>query len=263
MNNCLQCNTPVLNKYCSKSCQLKYQAFKKSGNIISFLVNCCKCKKSFEVKEHELKHPEKEKYHCSRSCANKKIHSEETKKKISNALEKPAIVIDKICKNCNNIFSVKTKRVNKIRSYCSDSCRVQSEITLLKSANHFSKMGKNSAASRVKRSKNEIHFYNLCCSYFDEVLHNECMFNGWDADIILPKQKIAIMWNGPWHYRKITKEHSLLQVQNRDDIKIKEIISLNYTPYIIRDNGSEDKQFVKDMFERFLKECAHLDSNQG
>ena len=32
------------------------------------------------------------------------------------------------------------------------------------------------------------------------------IFNGWDADIILTDLKIAILWNGKWHYEKLTKK---------------------------------------------------------
>ena len=49
------------------------------------------------------------------------------------------------------------------------------------------------------------------------------MFNGWDADIVIEDIKTAVLWNGIWHYKKITKKHSVAQVQNRDKIKIDEI----------------------------------------
>ena len=38
------------------------------------------------------------------------------------------------------------------------------------------------------------------------------MFNGWDADIILPDYKIAILYNGKWHYEEISKQVSLIQI---------------------------------------------------
>lgn len=51
------------------------------------------------------------------------------------------------------------------------------------------------------------------------------MFNGWDADIIIPNIKVAVLWNGKWHYEQIKKGHSVKQVQNRDKIKLKEIVA--------------------------------------
>lgn len=85
---------------------------------------------------------------------------------------------------------------------------------------------------------------------FKSVLCNKKIFNGWDADIIINDFKLAVLWNGIWHYKKIAKKHSLLQVENRDKIKLKEIINCGYTPYIIKDMGKENKQFVLNEFEK-------------
>ena len=105
----------------------------------------------------------------------------------------------------------------------------------------------------LRRSKNEIEFCKLCEEYFDNVKHNESIFNGWDADIIIEDIKFAVLWNGPWHYKQITKSHSVKQTQNRDKIKIKEIKESGWTPYIIKDIGKANKDFVKEKFDEFLK----------
>lgn len=105
----------------------------------------------------------------------------------------------------------------------------------------------------LRRSKNEIEFCKLCEEYFDNVKHNECIFNGWDADIIIEDIKFAVLWNGPWHYKQITKSHSVKQIQNRDKIKVKEIEECGWTPYIIKDMGKANKDFVKEKFDEFLK----------
>ena len=80
------------------------------------------------------------------------------------------------------------------------------------------------------------------------------MFNGWDADVIIPSIKVAVMWNGVWHYKKITEAHSVKQVQNRDRIKIKEIIKAGFTPYVIKDRGKHNPEFVNQEFDKFIKE---------
>ena len=105
----------------------------------------------------------------------------------------------------------------------------------------------------LRRSKNEIEFCKLCEEYFDNVKHNESIFNGWDADIIIEDIKFAVLWNGPWHYKQITKSHSVKQIQNRDKIKMKEIEECGWTPYIIKDMGKANKDFVKEKFDEFLK----------
>ena len=125
--------------------------------------------------------------------------------------------------------------------------------------NRFRINGRNSANKQAvsRRSKNEIHFANLCSEYFKEVKYNDPVFNGWDADVIIEDFKIAVLWNGKWHYEKITKKHSVEQVQNRDKIKIKEIEKCGYKAYIIKDLGNrqanKNESFVKSEFENFVK----------
>lgn len=107
------------------------------------------------------------------------------------------------------------------------------------------------AQSKKRRSKNEILFYSLCKNEYNNVLSNEAIFNGWDADVILPEYNVAVLWNGPWHYKKITKSHSVEQVQNRDKIKEDEIKKAGYTAYIIKDMGKYNPEFVRTQFELF------------
>jgi len=106
------------------------------------------------------------------------------------------------------------------------------------------KGGRKSVLSQNRRSKNENYFSELCCSFFNNVRLNEPIFNGWDADVILDNYKLAILWNGNWHHKQIGIKHSLSQVQNRDILKIKEIIKFGYTPYTINDYGKYNKEFV-------------------
>lgn len=64
----------------------------------------------------------------------------------------------------------------------------------------------------------------------------------------------------PWHYKKITKDYSVEQVQNRDRIKIKEIINCGYTPYIIVAQGKCNQSFVVNEFEKFLSTLSNNSS---
>ena len=82
--------------------------------------------------------------------------------------------------------------------------------------------------------------------------NNLHIFNGWDSDVIIEDLKLAVLWNGKWHYEKITKKHSVEQVQNRDRIKQEEIVKAGYNFYIIKDMGKADNQFVKKKFEEML-----------
>ena len=68
---------------------------------------------------------------------------------------------------------------------------------------------------------------------------------------------MAILWNGNWHHKKLSEKHSILQVQNRDRIKIKEIVEMGYEPYIINDYGKYNKEFVEKEYEK-LKDKVFL-----
>ena len=113
------------------------------------------------------------------------------------------------------------------------------------------KAGQQSAAKQSRRSKNENYFSELISNYF-EITTNEPFFNGWDADVIIHSEKVAILWNGIWHYKQISKQQSLQQVQTRDKIKIDVIEKMGYTPYIIKDMGKYNKKFVEQEFEIFM-----------
>ena len=115
------------------------------------------------------------------------------------------------------------------------------------------KGGQKSAAKQFvsRRSKNEVMFAELCATRF-EIATNLQMFEGWDADVIIPVLKVAVLWNGPWHYKQISKRSSLLQIQNRDKLKLNAIIRCGYVPYIIKDMGKHNPVFVKDQFNIFI-----------
>ena len=117
------------------------------------------------------------------------------------------------------------------------------------------KTGLAFAAARQTRGKNEIHFAKLCIEYFgeDKVLCNQPIFNGWDADVIIPHLKIVVLWNGVHHYKTVYKEQSLSQVQNRDKIKLDQIAKHGYTAYTIKDMGKVKPEFVKQEFMKFLE----------
>ena len=61
------------------------------------------------------------------------------------------------------------------------------------------------------------------------------------------------LWNGNWHHKKVTKKHSLKQVQNRDKIKLKEVANAGFLSYVINDYGSYNQDFVQEEFEKFVQ----------
>lgn len=281
-------------KYCGKECKSKmslvkheqyciknpnhlsrevFKIFGEKGNKIlkekripktkiKYDLICERCGKHYSLDLYECDYlAGRYSKHCSRSCANVRSHSEETKHKQSQSVLQNAIqhrCKDRICKCCGSVYKhYKYNGSSKI--FCSEKCSKYykehyrdflSEDALRKISENGRKVCNNQF--NLKRSKAEIYFYELCKSKFDNVLSNQLMFNGWDADIILPDYKIAILYNGPWHYIQISKKVSLSQIQNRDKIKIEEIKKCGYIPYIIKDEGSFNKEFVEKQFKIFI-----------
>lgn len=227
--------------FCSEFCR-------KEGldNYRHKSIECLECGNSFFPKERTSKF-------CSLSCSaiynnKRRIRKKKEKKIFKNKKEKlpkaKKVRLLKIfkCKKCGKEFESFEKRLT-----CSSDC-----ASYLKNIG-ARKGGLKSAEvqSKERRSKNEKLFAELCKNDFSNVLTNEPIFNGWDADVILMNEKIAVLWNGKWHYEEIKKKGSLKQIQNRDKIKISEIVKAGYKPYIIKDMGKYNPSFVIEEYEKF------------
>ncbi len=251
MNKCLNCDSLVINKYCGVSCQNRYmgsiRADIKYGMVKEFKVKCNCCGYETKINEREKLFPQKEKYFCSRSCANTKKHTQETKDKISIGVRLTKKINLEFCSYCKKEFNKKRKHQHLCSRSCASSWR-NTELGIGRMAG----LASVKSQSKNRRSKNEIYFSQLCEQRFKSVKLNEPMFNGWDADVIIEDIKVAVLWNGKWHYEKIKDKHSVEQVQNRDRIKIKEIANKGYKSYIIKDMGKYNKEFVEKEFNNFL-----------
>lgn len=233
--------------FCSKKCRLTNQhAYRHISR------QCKECGKNFYPKEQSSKF-------CSLSCAAKynnknRTHRDESKSKISQSLKKWNSVnrqtqehndkeIELTCQRCGKKFL----SPNKNKKFCSQECR----LIAFTNGGRIGGLKSVERQAQTKRSKNEILFASLCKEIFPDTICNVSMFNGWDADVIIPSKRTAVLWNGKWHYEKIKKNHSVEQVQNRDNIKITEIENAGYTPYIVKDMGKYNEKFVLEEFEKF------------
>lgn len=226
---CLNCNKVFdklkselsKNNFCSCSCSVSYSnRFRKSFNI---LVTCTSC----SIQESARYNVNKKNFKCN-SC----------RKHL--ALLKRITSIQ--CSRCSKHFSG-----YKRRKYCNECLFLVQQESGIKSI---------IVQKEVRRSKNEILFYDLCLKEFVNVTNNDNIFSGWDADVLLHDVKVAVLWNGPWHYVYCGGKHRLKQVQSRDIIKLQKIKESGWTSYIIKDydnssNGKFSKEFVEQEFLKF------------
>jgi len=186
---------------------------------------------------------------CSRKCAGLS-RSMENNKLYPNKKPKRERVSTKCSwENCENIIERVKDNEEKLR-FCSNSCHIKWQN---KHQNLCQRGGRATRDLEIRRSKNEIAFADLCKKFFKNVRTNEAIFNGWDADVIIDDLKIAVLWNGVWHYQKITRNHSVKQTKQRDCLKIIEIEKMGYIPYVIKDMGKFDINFVENQFDEFIK----------
>jgi hypothetical protein len=153
------------------------------------------------------------------------------------------------CQICQIEFQPRSSKIRLCSKECANNL-LRTDEYKQRAIKNGSKGGKVSATRQSRRSKNEVYFSELCAKEFD-ITTNEPYFDGWDADIIIHSEKVAILWNGQWHYNQISKTQSLKQVQSRDKIKLSVIEKFGYTPYIIKDMGKYNTKFVEQEFEIF------------
>lgn len=205
--------------------------------------NCKKCDQNYELilSEKDFIKQEYRKY-CTRSCANSRVMTEDRRQNISISMMSinTCKIFYRKC-HCGKLMTLRNNKKHH-KQYCSEDCLAYRKMLSEKARNR----------KTCKRSKNEILFSKLCISFFDNVECNVPIFNGWDADVVIHDLKIAILWNGKWHYEKCSLKHSVKQVQNRDAIKTDEIINCGYTPYVIKDLGKFNSQKVKNEFMLFV-----------
>ena len=206
--------------FCSPSCSAKYN--NRNREVPVKKIFKCACGVEVPVKFSEP------------TCCKKCLVKNRTRPNVS------------ICIKCKESF-LSTSRPGR-RKYC-DKC-----LNILRSDNGR-EQGKKQNTNR--RSKNEILFAELCKSVFECVLENPKIFNGWDADVVIEDLKVAILWNGKWHYEKLRKNHHIKMVQNRDSIKQREIEKTGYTCYIIKDEGRHNEEFVKNEFNKFIQSIQY------
>lgn len=188
--------------------------------------------------------------YCSLQCSKYVTRSQEYK---DNMSQLKTVLKPIVCQFCKSEFQPKHSIAKLCSKKCFDDYKKTDEIRE-KAKLNGQKGGKKSAHSQQRRSKNEVMFAELCEDHFgkDDVLCNEPIFDGWDADVIIRGKKIAVLWNGPWHYKQIMRSQSLTQVQARDRVKTAIITKYGYTPYVIKDMGKHNPKFVLEEFQCFL-----------
>jgi hypothetical protein len=212
--------TQGFGRFCSRTCANSFSGKSATGKLKSS--PCVDCGKNLTIKARAgIKNSRCEE--CkNRWRSSKRVHS-------------PRVAV---CKVCNKEFTYVS---NYVRHSCSNKC--SGRLAGLKSVQ---------VQAETRRSKNETLFAEMCSEHFKHVETNKPMFEGWDADVVVHDVKIAVLWNGIWHYVKVRRNVYLDQIESREKIRIDCIRRAGYEPYIIKDMGKYDPKFVKSKFDEFI-----------
>ncbi len=248
--------------FCSNICQ---------GNLLKkelVQLTCANCGVNFSTSQADFRKRSRKtnKLCCSQVCANKIniYRPANTKDKISKSLKARYIkeletFENKVLKNgrlvkahvlnecqiCKNNFYF-----FKIKKTCSIECQRQMRILVGKKAGIASA---SRSYNKRNRSSNEKLFFAKIKELYIDAVPNKRLFNGWDADIIIPSLKVAIHWNGVWHYKSILGQELLDKVQLKDSLRYKAIEEYGYKNYIIQDMGKMNPIKVDEEFNKFTE----------
>jgi len=106
-------------------------------------------------------------------------------------------------------------------------------------------------------SKNEIYCYNLLKTKHKAKHHDYSIIDNLEIDITLPTHKIAINWDGPFHFLPIRGQECLENIQRKDRIKQESLHKLNWKHIKIIDLGSFNKLFVEEVVNRINYFIVH------
>lgn len=162
----------------------------KNGELKEYKVICENCNTEFFVFEREKKHPEKKKYFCSRSCANTRNHSNETKEKIGKSMS----IVWKSDEYAQHIINANTKKSKRFSS------KGEREIR-----NILKKIYTDTSSQRIiKLSDNTKRA----------------------VDIQIKSLNVIIEYDGIWHFKKVHENHDF-DTQHKKDILEEEYCKLN------------------------------------
>jgi predicted nucleic acid-binding Zn ribbon protein len=129
------------------------------GVLKDFTVACSTCGKEFIVQEREKQFPKKDKYFCSRSCANKRERPQEVKDKIAKGLKafNGTDGIEKKCVICGNTI---TKR-GYVKT-CSNECH---DVLIKQNSEKKIEQIITKVANTEEEYKIRLRHYRNCCAF--------------------------------------------------------------------------------------------------
>jgi len=146
-------------------------------------VKCAVCDGDVEIKYREGK--KKEKYYCTRSCANKRVISDETKEKISTSI---------------------------LKRWENDDFR---ETTLNQFKSPRNKRTSSKGEREIRNKLKEIYGEEKVSSHRNIKIDNDLVKA---VDIYIKEKNTIIEYDGIWHFKKVNEGHKFELQQLKDKL---------------------------------------------
>lgn len=227
--------------YCSHTCRAKHQNRTKEEEKvkagIAAIFTCVECGISKRCNPYSIS----TKKFCSRMCRSVYNYKKYKIAKPLEAEKAPEIIYDTIkkCPSCKKDFLIYPPSDYKKRKYCSGYCRNKENNKLLD--------GSRSKAEQLLEQR-----------LLNKFPHEEILFNnrnildGLELDVYFPKLKLAIEWNGVYHYKQIRDEKSFIRTQTTDAKKQQLCWEKGITLLVIKDLTS-NKKFIENEISKLIE----------
>jgi len=210
-------------KSISQALKKKYELI--NGKVKKFKVTCHKCEEEFTVEEPEKKHPIKEKYFCTRSCANSKTWNKETRKKRSISMSKAS------------------KKLWKNEEY-------RKKMLQNKGKRKFTSQGEEEIRSYfIENYPDDKWTFGGKLVYKDESLIR---------DLYSDKLKICIEYDGIWHFKNINGQ--LKRKQFKDHLLNAWCLENGWKIIRVRDELYQDNK--KEILGQLVEEVYNRNTNE-
>lgn len=214
--------------FCSPKC---YQAARPRNTI-----DCEECGKFFgkSLKEVEDSLHSFCSHHCSATFYNRKRWGAKWEQETARVPKVPKPL--HTCKSCG--------KETKNRSYCDGTCRNKALNPLIK--------GNRSKAERwlVAALKGAYPLWTI-----EE--NNRIMLDGLELDLYIPEIKLAIEWNGIFHFEPIRGQDKLERIMVKDNTKIERCRELGIELIVICDRTSHDS-FIRQTIAALIEQLEPL-----
>lgn len=209
-----------IGRFCSHKCAVIIH--KKQLQLF-----CLQCQKEFTRIPSKLKRSNGKSF-CSRQCGNTYLGNLRAKPKpikLTKVIKQPIK-----CFNCENL-TMNTK-------FCSGTCRNK--------VNNLNLKGSKSKAERLLVEQLKLNF-----PQWTILENNRKILNGLELDVFIPEIRLAIEWNGIFHYEPIHGNHCLERVIKKDTFKIELCKSLGIELIVICDRTSHVK-FIRETINTLI-----------